>query len=78
VSVLVEYLTGLGDCLPDGVGVDAQQVGQDAVGADLAQVDDGDENPVCGGEQTAASRARCPTSGTAALLEAALSGLGLL
>lgn len=73
-----EELPRLGDRLADRVGVDSQQLGQNVLGANLAQVDHGDQNPVRGREQAAAARARGPASCTSTLFEAALSGLRLL
>jgi hypothetical protein len=73
--VFGEQLTGLGDGLADRVRVDPQQVGQHVLGADLAQVDDGDHDPVGVGEQTPTAGAGRPAAASAALLVAALRGL---
>src|SRR3954447_17178106 len=68
--VLGEQLASLRDRLADGVRVDPQQVRQHVLGADLAQVDDGDQHPVGRGEQPLAARARCPAALSTALFEA--------
>jgi hypothetical protein len=67
--VFVEHLAGFGYRLADGVRVDPQQLGQHDLGADLAQVDDGDQHTVGGGEQARAARARCPAPLSVALFE---------
>jgi hypothetical protein len=67
--VLGQQLAGLGDRLPDRVGVDSQQVREHVLGADLPLVDDGDQHPIGVGEQAGAAGAGCAAPRAAALLE---------
>ena len=76
VSVLVEELPGFGDRLADRERVHLDQVREDLLGADLAKVDDGDQDPVCVTQQRAAVCSGCFAAWSAALLVAALFGLG--
>ena len=71
-------LAGLGDGLPDRELADLEHLGQDLLGADLALVDDGDQDPGGVGEQGPAMAAAGLAARAAALLEAALLGPGCL
>jgi hypothetical protein len=76
VSVLLKQLPGGCDRLADRGRIDLQQLGQHLLGADLPQVDDGDQDPVGVTQQRAAAGAWGPAAASAALLVAALFGLG--
>jgi len=76
MSVLLQQPPGRRDRLADRGRVDLEHLRHDLLGAHLPQVDDGDQDPVDVTEQRAAAGARSSAATSAALLVAALFGLG--
>ncbi|MCK9904934.1 LLM class flavin-dependent oxidoreductase [Frankia sp. Cpl3] len=74
--LFVQEMPDVGDRLADRRRDDFQHVRQEALGADLAQVDDGDQDPVAGREQGFAVSAGGVAPWTAASLVAALFPAG--